>query len=49
MNQRTAKLLARYASRTGTKPRGLKREWQSLSRRDKTARRRTMKSAVDRD
>lgn len=47
MNARTAKLLSRYASRTNQKPRALKREWQILSRKEKAARRRTMKSAVE--
>ena len=47
MNARTAKLISRYASRTNQKDRAVKREWNALSRREKTTRRRTMKAAVE--
>jgi hypothetical protein len=46
MNQRTAKLIASYAARTSAKERQLKREWQALSRQQKTKRRLTMKETV---
>jgi len=46
MNARTAKLISRYASRTSQKSRAVKREWNALSRQEKTRRRRTMKAAV---
>ena len=46
MNQRTAKLIARYASRTNTKARQLKREWNALARQEKTKRRIKMKEVV---
>ncbi len=46
MNNRTAKLISRFASRTNQKPRLVKREWKALSRKERTARRAEMKSAV---
>jgi hypothetical protein len=46
MNQKTAKLIQSYASKTSAKARQLKREWQALSRVEKTRRRVTMKEAI---
>lgn len=46
MNARTAKLLTRYASRVGEKPRAVKREWHSFTRLEKGKRRVKMKAAV---
>jgi len=46
MNAHTAKLITRYASRTNQKPRAVKREWLTLSRKEKTERRAKMKGAV---
>ncbi|HSD67106.1 MAG TPA: hypothetical protein VLF95_10420 [Vicinamibacteria bacterium] len=47
MNARTAKLISRYASRTGQKSRAVKHDWNALSRKEKGRRRRTMKAAVE--
>jgi hypothetical protein len=47
MNAKTAKLIARYASRTNQKPRAVKRDWNALSRKEKTGRRTAMKAAVE--
>jgi len=46
MNQRTAKLIASYASRTNAKKRQIKRDWQTLSRAEKAERRIKMKGIV---
>ena len=46
MNQRTAKLIASYASRTNAKKRQIKRDWQTLSHAEKTKRRIKMTETV---
>jgi hypothetical protein len=46
MNAKTAKLISRYASRTSQKEKAVKREWKDLSRTEKAARRRAMKTAI---
>jgi hypothetical protein len=46
MNNRTAKLISRFASRTNQKPRLVKREWKALPRTERSARRAEMKAAV---
>jgi hypothetical protein len=47
MNERTAKLITRFASRTNQKPRLVKREWKNLSAKERAKRRAEMKAAVE--
>ena len=47
MNERTAKLIARFASRTNQKPRLVKREWKNMTRKERATRRAEMKAAVE--
>jgi hypothetical protein len=46
MNERTAKLISRFASRTNQKPSQVKREWKSLTAKERAQRRAEMKAAV---
>ena len=46
MNAHTAKLISRYASKAGERPRKVKQEWNALSRQEKARRRAKMKAAV---
>jgi hypothetical protein len=46
MNNRTAKLISRFASRTNQKPRLVKREWKDLPRTGRSDRRAEMKAAI---
>ena len=46
MNEKTAKLISRFASRTNQKPRQVKREWGSLSAKERAKRRAEMRAAV---
>ena len=46
MNQKTAKLLSRWASKSGKKERELKRWWLTLDRKQREAERKKISEAI---
>jgi len=47
VNAHTAKLISRFASRANQKRRVIKREWNTLSAKEKAARRVKMKAGIE--
>jgi hypothetical protein len=47
MNQKTARVLNKYASKTGKNSRGLKKDWEALPSTERAAERKKMKDALD--
>ncbi len=47
MNQKTAKLLKKWASTAAKKPREVKKWWQSLNRLERAAERRRIRAELD--
>jgi hypothetical protein len=47
VNQKTAKLLSRWASKSGKKERELKRWWQTLDRKQREAERKKISEALE--
>lgn len=48
MNQRTARLLRRFAEANGQKPKAVRRAWAELSWKERTRHRRSMQTALAR-
>lgn len=47
MNQKTAKMLSRWAGKSGKKERDLKRWWNTLDRKQRAAERKKISEALD--